>query len=692
VKVGVVICSAVAVLATGGARAAPAPESPPPEAAGASVGVTSYPASFFAHLQPNTALEMILALPGFSLDTGDSVRGFGGAAGNVLIDGDRPAAKSDTLDDILKRIPASQVERIDIIRGGAPGIDMQGKTVIANVIRKNAVARRLTIQALGMLLASGRLDHQLRAEASETLGDVSLEGALIHYQVPDDGLGDGLHTVADAAGGAPQTDAEHALAELRITKATGGMERPLLGGKLSVDGSYTGNNYGSRIYDLSPLAAAQQTEFFRQNQDTSELGVRYERRLGPKLGVELYALQQLGDTSENDHLFTPFDDTLFTLSRRQGESIARAILTSDVTPKLQLRYGAEGDDNWMVSHTNETDQGAVVVVPAANILVTELRGEIFADATWRATSKLTFEAGLRTEASRLQSSGDVSATERFVFPKPRLVVTWTPNASDQLQLRIEREVSQLDFNNFAAQGSLVSGEHAGNPQLTPAQDWVLEASVDHRFWKGGDVSLTLRNFWLAEVIDFAPLCSGAAALAGCVPNNEFDAPANIGSGEQRALLAALTLPTDRLGIANGQIILRGVWRFSRVTDPSTLRPRGVSGLHPFDGEAHFVQGLPGLKSTWGVDVGLAWRQIEYHFNEIDTQRLSATVNVYFEYKPRPDLSLRVEADNLIAHNFVQTRAFFDPFRGAGVGALSAVDTRRTRFGPELAVQVRKVFG
>ena len=36
--------------------------------------------------------------------------------------------------ELLRRIPASRVDHIELIRGGAPGIDMQGQTVIANVV------------------------------------------------------------------------------------------------------------------------------------------------------------------------------------------------------------------------------------------------------------------------------------------------------------------------------------------------------------------------------------------------------------------------------------------------------------------------------------------------------------------------------------------------------------------------------
>ena len=112
-----------------------------PEFAASSVaesqGVSTYPPAFFAGAQPTNAFDMIARLPGFSFDGGSGVRGFAGAAGNVLIDGQRPTTKSDDLQSILRRIPASQVVRVDVIRGGAPGIDMQGKTVIANVVLKS---------------------------------------------------------------------------------------------------------------------------------------------------------------------------------------------------------------------------------------------------------------------------------------------------------------------------------------------------------------------------------------------------------------------------------------------------------------------------------------------------------------------------------------------------------------------------
>ena len=94
-----------------------------------------YPASFFNQYTPQNALEMIQRLPGFTFDQGSNARGFGGNAGNVLIDGARPTSKSGGLRGALIRIPAAQVARIEILRGGVGAGETSGQSVVANVIK-----------------------------------------------------------------------------------------------------------------------------------------------------------------------------------------------------------------------------------------------------------------------------------------------------------------------------------------------------------------------------------------------------------------------------------------------------------------------------------------------------------------------------------------------------------------------------
>src|SRR5689334_16398732 len=96
------------------AYAQAAGDAPAPTAASTS-RTTAYPASFFAQDAPLNALDIARQVPGFQIDFGDqSIRGFSGAAGNVVINGQRPSSKSENLNDILQKIPANRVVRVEV--------------------------------------------------------------------------------------------------------------------------------------------------------------------------------------------------------------------------------------------------------------------------------------------------------------------------------------------------------------------------------------------------------------------------------------------------------------------------------------------------------------------------------------------------------------------------------------------------
>jgi outer membrane receptor protein involved in Fe transport len=189
------------ILAAGSALAA----QPEPPAGAQSSGVVSYPPAFFAAFNPTNAFDMVGRLPSFNLDTGASVRGFEGAAGNVLIDGQRPSSKSDSVDQVLQRIPAGKVERVDVIRGGAPGIDMQGKTMIANVILKKGGGVRGAIEAKDYRLTNGRNFNIGKLEASGSFGDSLWELGVRGGALPDDGISTGGRGAVIFADGRPST-------------------------------------------------------------------------------------------------------------------------------------------------------------------------------------------------------------------------------------------------------------------------------------------------------------------------------------------------------------------------------------------------------------------------------------------------------------------------------------------------------
>ena len=151
-------------------------QDPPQLAQGAPTaasGIIAYPISFFIEYRPTTASDVVGRIPGFTYKAGDDVRGFGGAAGNVLIDGERPSSKAVTLDEALKRIPVAQIERVELIRGGAPGIDMQGQAVLANVIRRRGVDYSLAYEHMAKFYSDHAMGNAPRLEGSRQIGGLT---------------------------------------------------------------------------------------------------------------------------------------------------------------------------------------------------------------------------------------------------------------------------------------------------------------------------------------------------------------------------------------------------------------------------------------------------------------------------------------------------------------------------------------
>ncbi len=653
----------------------------PPVEAGPASGVLSYPANFFASQAPNTAYDMITRLPGFAFDDGGSVRGFAGAAGNVLIDGQRPTSKTDDLQSILKRIPASQVERIDVIRGGAPGIDMQGKTVVANVIRKAGGGFHGTAVLVNIGLEDGRNVPQGRLEGGYSKDGRDLEGSILIARFFDDGEGSGPHYVWGPQHQVLDFSNQHNHAGGWQNIATTSYETPLWGGKFKINLMVQDQPYYNDDVDRF-IVAGREEEHDRNDKTDGELGLHFNRDLNQQMTLEVLGLQHLTKSGTSSTFVTPTDNELFDLSNFGGESIARGILHWRPSSTLTIDTGGEFAYNFQTTRTNFSDNGLAIQVPAANVKVNEKRSEVFATATWRPLPKFTLEAGLKVEDSTIASTGDVVQSKTLVYPKPRLVATWSPDDNDQVRVRVEREVGQLDFNNFVASASLnTSGVLAGNPNLLPQTDWAFEVAYDRRFWKDGLISLTARHLILQDVVDRVPVFD---------PSGVFDEPGNIGGGTENDLVASFTLPLDRLGVPHAIFRGLGTWRFSSVTDPTTGEKRAISGQHALDGELHFAQDLPRWKLNWGVDANITWRERYYRFNEIDTYDAGTFDTVYIEYKPKPDLALRFELDNAGRRPFDVTRRVYSGPRNTD--PLEFIDHQEHNFGLEFYTRIRKTFG
>lgn len=650
-------------------------------AAAPAEGVIAYPPAFFADQRPDTARDMIERLPGFLLESGAGARGFEGAAGNVLIDGQRPTTKSDSLYDILGRIPAGKVERIEVIRGGAPGIDMQGKAVIANIVLKKDARMRGHVQAEAQPVEDGRLMGGVSGQASGGSNGRKWEVS---------GLwGRGYSGTAGPATATTRFPTETRRFDITseddgwIHMATGAYELPAAGGKLRLNARYYGQNlkFEEDSRDLTS-GVVRSTDQISVGDDY-EIGLRYSRPLSAKATLDVVALDQGSDSRLASAQTAGSAAQRFGLDRDTRETIGRAVVKYSWSPALSLEVGAEGTHNTLDSLTAFALNGVDMPLPGANVAVEEDRGEFFGKAAWRVSERLSLDGSIRYEHSKVTSNGDVRLGKTLSYLKPRLVAAWSFDPANQLRLRLEREVGQLNFNDFVAQASLNTdtGVTAGNVDLEPERAWVVEAAYERRFWDRGSVILTARRFYVTGAVDRGPVFT---------PTGVFDRPSNIGDGRKDILRIDLTLPLEKAGPKGAQLQGFVVKRWSRVDDPTTGARRQISGLRHIEWEAVLTQDLPARNLTLGLGVYGGWQVYFYRFNAVDEIKIDPFAMAFTEWRPRPDISVRAEVGNLTDRGYRRvTLTYPGPRNGGFVPTLTE---RETYFGLNYFLRIRKTFG
>jgi hypothetical protein len=659
---------------TGPARSAPQIDA-------AQQGVLVFEPVFFADSRPDTAFDMIARLPGFAFNSGDSdTRGLAGASGNVLIDGQPPSTKTDGMEAILRRISAAGVERVELIRGGAPGIDMQGHSVVANIVLVRTVTTERVLEMNAYTYPDGHIGPLLAARYSRRDGDNQIEASISATTDRTDGTGDGFRRRYDAAGNLIQ-DADLVLWDrFQNVRATGAVQRRLAGGRLRINGllGWFGNENSQDVLIRSGAGADSRNDEDSDGID-GELGVNWVRDLGPRTALELTGLQRYETEAYTGVSTGGGNSSTFTSDDTAGESIVRAELRYRPSDQWSVETGGEVAWNFLDSATTYAENGVAIPLPSASVRVEELRGEIFGQATWRPDPEFTLEFGLRVEVSEISQTGDSDLSKSFVYPKPRIQATWTPWTGHQFRFRVERTVGQLDFGDFVASADIDIGQvEGGNPDLAPSQETVFEAFYERRFWDKGVFDVTVQHAQVKDVVDVIPLAGG------------FDGVGNIGDGTSNFYQVRLTLPMDRLGLSNARLQTRASWSQTRVTDPVTGEERRFQGSQAFGCGVTFNQDLMGGRWSYGVDHGCNVDKGRiFRVREIRALYAEPGVSLYGQWKPRPDLTVRVDLGNATDRARGYDRDIYSGPRD--VAPVVTHEVRRTKMSPWLFLQVRKTF-
>jgi len=661
----------------GPAMAQTAPPSAP-QAEASQQGVLVFTSDVFTSQQPVTALDMVSRVPGFSVIDGDGSRGFQGSVGNVLINGARPASKNDTGSSVLSRTLVAQVERIELVRGGAPGIDMQGFSVVVNVITRDQSSRQSIFTGNAVLYEGGNDTYggtwQFTAKDGErTWGFTLTDGFDVN-----DSNGVGPVVRRDGAGALLRSedfsnDQRSGGNALRLNYAS-----PFLGGLIDLTARYGVNDFENLTLQTS--STVRRESRYQEDGSSGEFGAVFTRPLGSRLTSETRFIHEF-DAADGVALSRTRlnsedgPEQRFATDSEGAETILRSLLRYERSPSLTFETGGEVAYNMLETDQAFSNGGVPVPLPSASVKVEETRGEVFGRGTWRVRDNLTVESGLRIEGSTISQSGDADSEKTFTFIKPRLLATWTPLSNNQFRVRFEREVGQLDFSAFAASAELQNENVlGGNIDLEPEQRWISELAYEGRFWGDGVVSVTLRHDEISDAIDVIPLEDGLSATG------------NIGDATLDRLSVNIQAPLDRFGFSGGRISARNTWNHTEVTDPTTGRTRPLSDVPKTHAVIVLAQDIKSWKLQWSAawvpllgrtsydpDVQFSWRGRDF-------------LESWVEYKPTPTLAIRAQIN--LWDEYHQTRI---AYADRNTRLISYVETRNIDPRTFYSLRLRKTF-
>lgn len=643
--------------------------------------VVDYPHTFFEKYEPDTALDMVLQLPGFQIDDGGEKRGFGVAAGNILINDRRPSAKQDPPSAILRRIPASIVERIELIRGQIGTIDTQGHSVVANVILAESYPASFRWDAS---LRKHSNVEPLRGEASISISDrwksIDYSAGVNAFRAT---FGDeGTEDILDGIGSITEKRFDDSFVVNRTgnahLNASSWIGETLVSLNTSLGYVDRDEEFHSHRVPQGAVDAFHEALFGDQMITRSfEIGLDGERALGDGLaGRAILLLQGSRQDKLNDERTIQADgeQTLFRVADSTTdttEAIARVELDwagwADHIVQVSVESAFNTLDNALL-RTDDMGAGPVIVdVPGANGRVEELRFDVLLQDTWL-LGDWTFNYGLGAETSTIAQSGDANLERDYFFLKPQLQVTWSHSQGEQTRFRLVREVAQLDFNDFVSATVFLDDDLAlGNPNLKPESTWTSQVTHERRFGELAVVSFTAFHDWIADVQDLLPITS------------EFEAPGNIGDGRRWGFELQSTIPLEWASLAGARLDLAARWQDSSVVDPVTGEERelGAQGgfahvptVLPFRDENEYAysidfrQDFPAMELAWGWAVKERAERPRFKVNELDVyDEKDPVIDLFMETTRWWSVKLGFEINNLLDLTALRNRAIYTGRRG-----------------------------
>jgi outer membrane receptor for ferrienterochelin and colicins len=631
-------------------HAAYAQESVPPSSLAPRTenGRQIYEVSQFTRFAPQTALDMVRNIPGFSITQVSGDRGLGEASQNVLINGQRVTGKSNDAETALSRIAVSSVIRLEIAEGATWGVSGLSGQVL------NVVTKADTLQGN----FTWRPQFRKRIEPSWYIGEINLSGQ----------LGKGSFTLGlnnnngFRGGGWGEEIVRDEIGNLRFTRdkfETFYGDRPKLTATYSLkssNGNILNANVAGELFRFRNVRTFDRVEagkpdiFERrrggEDEWNLELGGDYEFGLG-KGRLKLIGFHRV-EHSEFDNIFrSDFTDGTLPSAQRfdqvidEGESVGRAEYRWKAG-KVDWQISLEGAYNVLDAESEFFTLDAngdfqPVPLPDASSKVGEKRGQAILSYGRPLSDTLTLQLTGGGEYSMLSQSGANGLSRKFLRPKGSVSLAWKASPKFSVSSKLQRKVGQLNFSDFLASVDVQNNNTNGsNARLVPPQSWLLELEANRSLGKSGSIKLLVAAEAITDIVDQIPLSATT------------EAPGNLPSAKRLRGEINTSFLLDTLGFKGAKLDTVLAMQTVSLRDPLTGEKRPISSRGRTYWNVDFRHDVPGTKWAWGffaeqaTDYG--FYRLDYYLKEFRTRPFTS---IYVEHKDVLGLKVKGSLFNLL---------------------------------------------
>ncbi len=611
-----------------------------------------YERSYFDQFNPVSLEDMIQYIPGGATmlsgrgsgGGGNNNRGFGSNDSQILINGRRMSGKVNDMSTTLARIRADQVERIELIRGNAEGLDIRNEGILFNVIlEEGATSSSSSFVDVSLNHVDG-MDPTPGVLASYNASNGPLDYVISYEREvrPRVELTDEQIFNADRT---PREFRRQSQRNERINNIiTGNLGYEFADGTLLRLNGLLSDSESSRLRHedqflgregeaAAPYAieAAQ----FLDDRKEYEIGGDLEfdvGNIGRLKTMFVFNRKQNTDEIFQDSIVDDVTNRFFTsfADFDEGETIVRSAMTS-VIGSHTIEYGAEGAFNTLdrtFAFNND---------PLENAIVEEDRYEFFITHSIQLSDQISLQSALTQEISTIFQNRDGQKNERdFDFLKPRVELRYDLTPSDQVRLLAERTVSQLNLNDFVASRNVEDDTiNFGNPDLRPESTWAYSVGYEHRFANdGGAIEVKLTHEDISHHID--------KILIG----TDDSGTGNIGDASKMMLDTNISTRFGFIGFPAAVMTFTYRYEESDTIDPFTGLERLTRFSTPYYFNIDFRHDVENTNWSYGFDAHRRSARIRqdvslYEFTDFEIHVNSAWV----EYNFNPNLKVRFEGSH-----------------------------------------------